>query len=282
MIHASKLVHAAIGDIAYAAIARDPGGYNLMPYRGRRARAVRRTRAFGMTCAALSGIGAATVLASVDARDEAQLAMRRHALEVRFAENAERVAEHARLSAVLEQHERESAQARQRAASRDEFLALLDRLAGTTVADVALTELHRRDGETVLSGRVSDQRRLSAWLGELQRSRGVVSAQVVSLRRPRTGAGARHRIDVDAPAAHARDEGDFEDARGMRSESDAVSAGSSADGCAEVHDRGLEFVARLIYARPGNQVRTPAAGSAARRVVASSTVATGISEEGLS
>jgi type IV pilus assembly protein PilN len=235
MNHVSKRVRTVIGGVAYAAIARDLRGYNLMPHRGRRVRAARRTRAFGAACAALGGIGVAAAIAAIEGRDETQLASRRHTLEARIAGEAAQLAEHARLSAVLARRERETARVRQWAASRDDFLALLDRLSGAVEAGVVLTELHRRDGETVLSGRVGDQRRLSAWLDDLRGARGVASAQVVSLRRPQPEPG----------------------------------------GIADATDRGLEFVARLVYPQSSDQAGDGAAAQPVLRAAVPSTTARG-------
>jgi hypothetical protein len=212
-------IRSATGNPALRAVAGEPGGYNLMPHRDRRARVLWRRRALGAACATLGGIGMAAAVAAIDGRDERQLAARRHALEVQLAAHAEQLAEHGRLRTTLAREGDEVAAARRRATARDAFLALLDRLSGAAASGVALTELHRRDGETLLSGRVDDQRQLSVWLSDLRRAPGVASAQVVSLRRAAL---------QDTPADERQD-----------------------DAAAQMRARRFEFVARLTHGEPG-------------------------------
>jgi type IV pilus assembly protein PilN len=163
----------------------DMRSYNVLPYRAQRRGRIRQRRAFGAACAALGGVGLAAVVAVAVGRDDIAAQQNQQQLEQALAAAAVPTVEHARLQAELGAYQALCEQMTRRIMRRDQFLALLDRLSMAARHDVRLTELSRRNDETLVSGRAKSQRAFSTWLDDVRHAQGVVSASVLTFRRAR-------------------------------------------------------------------------------------------------
>jgi hypothetical protein len=104
-------------------------GFNLLPYRLRKRREMRRQRLAILAAASLAGCAAVGAVAGWDALQRARLDERRLALEASLRTSGAQLEEHARLTRAEADRRRARQNAQPLAAPRDRFLALLDALA---------------------------------------------------------------------------------------------------------------------------------------------------------
>ncbi|MFM0052593.1 hypothetical protein [Caballeronia grimmiae] len=104
-------------------------GFNLLPYRSRNRRALRRQRLAILAVASLAGCAAVGGVAGWDAFERTRLDERRIALEATLRTSNAAIDEHARLLRTEAERRRARDAAQPLAGPRDRFLALLEALA---------------------------------------------------------------------------------------------------------------------------------------------------------
>ncbi|MDR5821128.1 PilN domain-containing protein [Caballeronia sp. LZ043] len=159
-------------------------GFNLLPYRARRRREVRRRRLALLAAASIAGCAAVGVVAGRDAFERARLTERRAALEASLLASSAPVDEHARLVRAAEERRRARESAQPLAAPRERFLALLEALADVPAqTGVALQRVSQRTDEVELAARAPDSQAAAHWLKRLEQVRGVEAVEVVEMKR---------------------------------------------------------------------------------------------------
>ncbi|MDR5780500.1 PilN domain-containing protein [Caballeronia sp. LZ065] len=159
-------------------------GFNLLPYRARRRREVKRRRLALLAAASIAGCAAVGVVAGRDAFEQARLTERRAALEASLLASSAPVDEHARLVRAAEERRRARESAQPLAAPRERFLALLDALADVPAqTGVALQRVSQRASEVELAARAPDSQAAARWLKRLEQVRGVETVEVVEMKR---------------------------------------------------------------------------------------------------
>ncbi|WP_309931147.1 PilN domain-containing protein [Caballeronia sp. LZ032] len=159
-------------------------GFNLLPYRARRRREVRRRRLALLAAASIAGCAAVGVVAGRDAFEHARLTERRAALEASLLASSAPVDEHARLVRAAEERRRARESAQPLAAPRERFLALLEALADVPAqTGVALQRVSQRTDEVELAARAPDSQAAAHWLKRLEQVRGVEAVEVVEMKR---------------------------------------------------------------------------------------------------
>jgi type IV pilus assembly protein PilN len=174
-------------------------GFNLLPYRARRRREVRRRRLALLAAAGLAGCAAVGAVAGWDAFERARLDERRVALEASLRASSVQIDEHARLVRAEAERRRAREAAQPLAAPRERFLALLAALADMPPQrNVALQRVSQRTGEVELAALAPDSQTAAQWLRRLEHVRGVEAVEVVEMKR-RADAATRGKRDAPAP-----------------------------------------------------------------------------------
>ncbi|GAB5098911.1 PilN domain-containing protein [Caballeronia sp. HLA56] len=168
-------------------------GFNLLPYRLRKRREMRRQRLAILAAASLAGCAAVGAVAGWDALQRARLDERRLALEASLRTSGAQLEEHARLTRAEADRRRARQNAQPLAAPRDRFLALLDALADAPrQPGVELQRVSQRTDEVELAALAPDSQAAANWLKRLEDVRDVQSVEVIEMkRRPTTPAPAR-------------------------------------------------------------------------------------------
>lgn len=175
-------------------------GFNLLPYRSRNRRALRRQRLAILAVASLAGCAAVGGVAGWDAFERTRLDDRRIALEATLRTSNAAIDEHARLLRTEAERRRARDAAQPLAGPRDRFLALLEALADTPPrTDVILQRVSQRADEVELAALAPDSQTAARWLKRLEDLRGVQSVEVVEMKR-RVETGASANRDAVAPA----------------------------------------------------------------------------------
>jgi len=104
-------------------------GFNLLPYRARKRREVRRQRLALLGAMSLAGCAAVGAVAGWDTFERARLDERRMALEASLRTSGAQIDEHARLVRAESDRRRAREAAQPLALPRERFLALLEALA---------------------------------------------------------------------------------------------------------------------------------------------------------
>lgn len=159
-------------------------GFNLLPHRSQKRRALRRQRLAILAAASLAGCAAVGGVAGWDAFARMRLDDRRIALEATLRTSSAAIDEHARLLHAEAERRRAREAAQPLVAPRDRFLALLDVLADAPPrTDVVLQRVSQRADEVELSALAPDSQTASRWLKRLEDLRGVQSVEVVEMKR---------------------------------------------------------------------------------------------------
>lgn len=167
---------------------RSIGGFNLLPWRRRVARDVRRRIALEWLAAVLAGCVCAAPFAGWRAWQRAQFDGERRALDQSLAPLRAPLAEQRQLVREAEEHRHRIAAARQRAEPLARLFQLLDRLAAANVDGVSLHQVVHRAGETELQATVSGEAATAAWLARLRALPDVEAVSVREMKRSPVGA----------------------------------------------------------------------------------------------
>lgn len=175
-------------------------GFNLLPHRSQKRRALRRQRLAILAAASLAGCAAVGCAVGWDAFARMRLDDRRIALEATLRTSSAAIDEHARLSHAEAERRRAREAAQPLAAPRDRFLALLEALADAPPrTDVVLQRVSQRADEVELAALAPDSQTASRWLKRLEDLRGVQSVEVVEMKR-RAEASPSAKRDAAAPS----------------------------------------------------------------------------------
>ncbi|SAK64966.1 hypothetical protein AWB82_03506 [Caballeronia glebae] len=168
-------------------------GFNLLPYRARKRRELRRQRLALIGAVTLAGCAAVGAMAGRDAWECARLDERRVALETSLRASSAQIDEHARLVRAESDRRRAREAAQPLTLPRERFLALLEALADAPLQrGVALQRVSQRTNEVELAALAPDSQAASQWLKRLERLRGVQAVEVIEMkRRANTAASAR-------------------------------------------------------------------------------------------
>lgn len=159
-------------------------GFNLLPYRARKRREVRRQRLALLGAVTLAGCAAVGAVAGWDTFERARLDERRMALEASLRTSGAQIDEHARLVRAESDRRRAREAAPPLALPRERFIALLEALADAPLQrGVALQRVSQRTNEVELAALAPDSQAAAQWLKRLERVRGVQAVEVVEMKR---------------------------------------------------------------------------------------------------
>jgi type IV pilus assembly protein PilN len=169
--------------------ARSIGGFNLLPWRRRVARDMRRRIALEWLAAVLVGCLCAAPFAGWRVWQRVQLDGERRALDQSLAPLRAPLAQQRELVRGAVVQRLRIATARQRAEPLARLFRLLDRLAAANVDGVSLHQVVHRAGETELQATVSGEAATAAWLARLRALPDVEAVSVREMKRSPVGAG---------------------------------------------------------------------------------------------
>jgi hypothetical protein len=172
------------------------GGFNLLPYRQRNARLLRRQRLLEWLAAALAGFAAVLAFIGWQAFERSRLDVRRASLEQSLTHLAVPLAEHARLLRAQDEQRKGAARAMNLSEPLVHLRDLLDALSFEPGDGVVLQQLRHREHETELFATSRGHIASAGWLKRLSAIRGVQGAEVSDLHRsaPRSSAVAAGRV----------------------------------------------------------------------------------------
>jgi Tfp pilus assembly protein PilN len=181
-----------------------PDGFNLLPYRYRRRRALRQRRLAMLAVASFAGGVALGAVAGWDAFERARLDTQRVALETSLRASAAPSDEHARLTLDAAERRRARQEAQPLAVPRDRFLALLHALADAPAErGITLQRVSQRAGDVELAALAPDSPAAARWLKRLEGVSGVQSVEVIEMKR-RAEASTPGKRDTNAAASPER------------------------------------------------------------------------------
>lgn len=163
------------------------GGFNLLPWRQRAIRRLRRRRLVEWGAAALGGCVCALGVVLWQHVECRALVARREALEGPLAQWRAPLAEAQRLARESEARRVGDQHARLYARVTTRFFALADALASDVPPRVVLQQLAQSGDETDIQASAADESAAAAWLGQL---RSLPDVEAVSVRELKRGAPA--------------------------------------------------------------------------------------------
>ncbi|SAL67447.1 hypothetical protein AWB70_06507 [Caballeronia cordobensis] len=170
-------------------------GFNLLPYRARRRREMRRQRLALLGALSLAGCAAIGAVAGWDAFERARMDERRVALETSLRASGAQLDEHARLLRAEADRRRGREAAQPLALPRARFLALLEALADAPPQrGIALQRVSQRTNEVELAALAPDSRAAALWLKRLEGLSGVQSVEVIEMKRRADAAPSGRRV----------------------------------------------------------------------------------------
>ena len=183
------------------------GGFNLLPYRQRNARAARRRCMREWAAAALVGCAGVLGLAAWQAIGKVRIDVQRASIEQSLTRMAVPLAEHARLTRMQDERRKDAV----RATSLSEPLAhlrdLLDALSFEPGDGVVLRQLRQREHDTELLATSRGHIASAEWLKRLGAIHGVKGVEMSDLHRQTTRGSASVDESVTGPiefGAHLR------------------------------------------------------------------------------
>ena len=181
------------------------GGFNLLPWRQRAIRRLRRRRLLEWGAAALGGCACALGVVLWQRIEFSALEARREVLERPLAQWRAPLAEAQRLARESEARRVGDQRARQYARATTRFFALADALASDVPPGVGLQQLAQSADETDLQASAADESAAAAWLSRLRSLPGVEAVSVRELKRGAAAGAARDTTSDSEPirvAAH--------------------------------------------------------------------------------
>ena len=169
-------------------------GFNLLPWRRRAMRGMRRRVALEGLAAVLVGCVGAAPFAAWRVWQRTQLDGERGAVDRALARLRAPLAEQRRLARDADERRRRIAEARQRAEPFARLLRLLDDLAAASVDGVSVHQVVHRAQGAELRATAGGEAAMAAWLARLRALPGVAAVSVQEMKRsPADGgrAGAR-------------------------------------------------------------------------------------------
>lgn len=165
------------------------GGFNLLPWRRRAMRRLRRRRVFEWGAAALVGCACAAPLAGWQWWERGRVDARREAGARAAAQLRAPLAEAQRLTSAAAERRIAERLAQQHAKPLIRLLTLFDALAHAGIPGVVLQQLAQHGHETELQATAVDETAADAWLGRLRALPDVEAVSVRELKRaPMAGA----------------------------------------------------------------------------------------------
>ncbi|SPB17933.1 fimbrial assembly family protein [Caballeronia novacaledonica] len=178
-------------------------GFNLLPYRARKRREVRRQRLALLGAVSLAGCAAVGAVAGWDTFTRARLDERRMALEASLRPSGAQIDEHARLVRAEAERRRAREAAQPLALPRERFLALLEALADAPAQrGVALQRVTQRTNEVELAALAPDSQAAARWLKRLEHVSGVQAVEVIEMKRRADAAPSGKRGASALPGEH--------------------------------------------------------------------------------
>jgi type IV pilus assembly protein PilN len=177
----------------------EAGGFNLLPWRPREMRRLRRRRVFEWGAAALAGCVCAIPLAGWYAWQRADVDARRLVVEASAAQLQAPYAEAQRLRGAAAAQRSAAQLAEQRGKPLTRTLALLDGLARAGTTAVVLQQIVQHDDETELQAAVASETATAEWLGRLRAVPDVQTVSVRELTRTTEAGGAKQRASIGEP-----------------------------------------------------------------------------------
>ncbi|WP_143189333.1 fimbrial assembly family protein [Paraburkholderia lycopersici] len=178
---------------------RDIGGFNLLPWRQRAIRRLRRRLLAEWLVAALAGCVCALVVVLSQHMARSGLEVRREALERSIAHWRAPLAEAQRLEREGEARLAGERLARLHARATARFFALAGALASDVPPGVGLQQLTQFADETDLQASAADESAAAAWLGRLRALPDVEAVSVRELKRGAPAGAARERAQDEGP-----------------------------------------------------------------------------------
>lgn len=158
------------------------GGFNLLPHRQRRARALRRRRSLECLAAAFVGVAAALIWNAAGVFAEARADRARHRLEAALAELAAPLAQYRQLERSQADRRARSERSRALARSRDALWGIADALSRKPVAGIALERLRLAGHDVELRASAADGAAPAILMERLGQVPGVREAELADLR----------------------------------------------------------------------------------------------------
>jgi Tfp pilus assembly protein PilN len=183
------------------------GGFNLLPYRQRDARAARRRCLREWAAAMFAGCAAVLALAAWQAFGKAQIDARRASIEQSLTRMAAPLAEHANLTRAQDARRQDVARATSLSVPLTHLRELLDALSFEPGDGVVLRQLRQREHDTELLATSRGHIASAEWLKRLGAIRGVKGVEMSDLRRPASRGNAPVDESVTGPiefGAHLR------------------------------------------------------------------------------
>lgn len=184
---------------------RPPGGFNLLPWRQRAIRRLRRRRLLEWFAAALAGSACALGVVLWQYIERSGFDARREALERSIAHWRAPLAEAQRLAHEADARRAGEQLARQHARAMTRFFALADALASGAAPGVDLQQLTQLADETDLQASAANEAAAAAWLGQLRTLPDIEAVTVRELKRGTPSGVARASAQDGEPirvAAH--------------------------------------------------------------------------------
>lgn len=183
------------------------GGFNLLPYRQRKARLARRRVLLEWAAAACGGCVAVLALAGWQLVERARLDAQRVSIEQSLASLSAPLAEHATLLRARDQQRKDAAKSRSFSDPLTHLRDLLDALSFEPGDGVVLQQLRHREDATELQATSQGHIASAEWLKRLSAVPGVKGAEVSDLHRSALRGGAAAQSGLTGPVefgAHLR------------------------------------------------------------------------------
>lgn len=175
------------------------GGFNLLPWRLREMRRLRRRRVLEWGAAVLVGCACAAPLAGWQRWERGRVDARREAGAQAVAQLRVPLAEAQRLTSAAARQRTAEHLAQLHAKPLIRLLTLFDALAQAGIPGVMLQQLAQHGGETELQATAVDETAASAWLGRLRALPDVEAVSVREMKRASAAGGPKPRATGSEP-----------------------------------------------------------------------------------
>lgn len=172
-------------------------GFNLLPWRQREMRRLRRHRLLEWCAAAALGCACLTPLLGWQLWMRGRTDASREIVDQEAAQLRLPLAEAKRLASEAAAQRAGAELARQQAKPLNRLLTLFDALARAGTVGVVLQQIAQRGDEAELQAAAADEAAAAAWLGRLRALPEVGAVSVRELKRTSLAAGAKQRASAD-------------------------------------------------------------------------------------